>query len=315
MTNIQVGIGSCLTGKPVRYNGDHKRTNPHIAALSDHVKLVPICPEVGIGLGVPRETIRLVVEGDTTRLKNSSTQTIDHTDAMHDLGEQMTPLIKQLSGYIFVKGSPSCGLERVSRYNEKGNFKDQKGIGIFAEKLLEIEPLLPVEEDGRLHDPLLRERFIVQVYTWQAWKELIKDDYSIKDLIQFWAKSKYLIMSRHYPSYKKIGQLLAQPNKESPAETAQQLITLIMSALKILPSRKAHTNVLQHMKGYLKNKLSQTESKDIDEKIEQYRLHRVPLIVPMSLLQHQFKEHPHPYIEQQVFMSPYPEQLGLRNNI
>jgi uncharacterized protein YbgA (DUF1722 family)/uncharacterized protein YbbK (DUF523 family) len=310
---IKIGVGGCLVGQDVRYNGDHKRSNKVIESLRPFVDFMPMCPEVGIGLGVPRETIRLVVEGEDTRLKDSNTQTKDHTNAMVDYSLAQSEKIKSFSGYIFVKGSPSCGVHRVGRYTEEGNPKDSKGQGVFVKQVLAINPLLPVEDDARLHDPNLRERFIVKVYTYHSWQQLQAEGLSHKALIDFWSDHKYLVMSRHYQSYKDIGRLLAAAGSHDVEQLGTQLIEMIMAALTHVPTRKGHVNVLQHIKGYLKNKLTRDESRDIDEKIEQYRTNVIPLIVPMSLLSHQFKRFENDYISRQVFMSPYPEQLSLRN--
>lgn len=316
MTKIKIGIGSCLMGNPVRYNGEHKRANQYIQNLKGFVELVPFCPEVGIGMGVPRETVRLVKEGDLIRLTDSNTQTENYHGQMREYALKQSTKLSQLSGYIFVKGSPSCGMERVTRFNEKAQSIDKKGVGIFADALAKMYPMMPVEEDGRLNDPVLRERFITRVYVWHAWREMMKEPIKPKDLIDFWSRHKYLVMSRHYPSYKILGRLLSDLSpSQDLSEIADEFIAVMMSALERNPSRKGHTNVLQHIKGYLKRDLSSEESRDIDEKIEQYRTSIVPLVVPMSLLKHQFKRHPNPYITDQVFMEPYPDEFGLRNQI
>lgn len=323
VSNMKIGIGSCALGQAVRYNGGHKRPHAVIESLKHHVEFVSLCPELGIGLGVPRESIRLVTEkpedaganGElSVSLRDSKTQQKDHSRNMLGFARQHQAELNQLSGYIFIKGSPSCGLERVNRYDSDGQHLDNHGVGFFAEQVMAANPLLPVEEDGRLHDPGLCERFITKVYVWHAWRSL-QSMLSHKGIIDFWADHKYLLMSRHYPSYKRVGQMLATAGKQNIDLLAADFIRLLMGGLNHIPSRKGHVNAMQHIKGYLKHDLSCEQIRDIDDKIEQYRLSTIPLVVPMSLLQHQFISYPHPYIERQVFMNPYPHELGLRNSI
>lgn len=311
----QIGIGACLVGQPVRYTGDSKRTNPHIDILRDHVGLRPFCPEMAIGLGVPRATVRLVGDLANIRLTDSATQTADYTAPMVDYAAHVLAKNPDLAGYILVKGSPSCGYQRVKRYNEKGNAGESDASGVFTAALMKLDPLLPLEEDGRLHDDGLRENFVTRVYAYHDWKTLRSESLTHHRLIGFWARYKYLVMARSTQSYKEIGRLLANFTGASPEQMAEDFIVLLMQALAKLPTRKTHTNVLQHIRGYLKRDLDSDDKCELDALIGQYRNGVVPLVVPLTLLRHHFRNFPDPYIDQQVFMQPYPDQLRLRNSI
>ena len=308
-----IGIGACLVGKKVRYSGEAKRKNSHIEKLKEHVELRPFCPEVGIGMGVPRETVRLVGDLGHERLMDSATQTIDYTDPMRDYAKNVMATNTELSGYILVKGSPSCGFDRVKRYNVKGNAVLNDATGIFAAELGKLDPLLPLEEDGRLNDVGLRENFVTRVYAYSDWKMLRSQPVSHHRLTQFWSRYKYLLMSHHVPTYKEIGRLLADANALPTEQTADLFIDLLMSGLAHMATRKTHTNVLQHIGGYLKRQLESSDKQEIDSLIMDYGSGHVPLVVPLTLLRHHFRHHASEYIEKQVYMRPYPEQLNLRN--
>jgi uncharacterized protein YbgA (DUF1722 family)/uncharacterized protein YbbK (DUF523 family) len=311
----EIGIGACLMGQPVRYNGDSKRSNPHINSLKDHLRLRTFCPELAIGLGVPRETVRLVGDLEALRLTDSATQTADYTAPMKDYAAQVVADTPGMAGYILVKGSPSCGYQRVKRYNEKGNAAGSDSSGIFAAALMKLDPLLPLEEDGRLNDDRLRENFITRVYAYHDWKLLCNAGLTRHRLTGFWARYKYLVMARHTASYKAIGRVLASAKGIPLQQIAEEFVALLMYALEQLPTRKSQTNVLQHIRGYLKRDLNGGDKRELDVLIDQYNGGVVPIVVPLTLLRHHFKNFSYPYIDQQVFMRPYPEQLGLRNNL
>jgi len=302
-------------GKPVRYNGEAKRRHTFIDKLAEHVTLVPFCPEVGIGLGVPRETIRLVANDEGVRAMDSDTHTKDYTDDLSAYADTTLANNPDLAGYVLVKNSPSCGMTRMKLYKPNGNLLDHSGVGIFAKRLQELNPNLPVEEDGRLNDAPIRESFAARIYVYQDWLETKAAGLSANTLIQFYARYKYMVMAHHINCYKQLGPLLAGAGKQDPEVLGEQVIGLIMTALKKPATRKGYTNALQHVRGYLKRDLAADEKRDVDDAIEQYRTGIVPLIVPMKLIQFQFNRHPNEYISGQVIMQPYPDELGLRNNI
>jgi len=311
----KIGIGACLVGKQVRYNGESKRKNAHIEKFREHTEVVPFCPEVAIGMGVPRETVRLVGELGQERLMDSSTQSVDYTEAMSCYGAQVMSSNPDIAGYILVKGSPSCGFERVKRYNAKGNVVLNDASGIFTQALRGIDPLLPVEEDGRLNDAVLRENFATRVYTYHSWKRFLAQPLSHHGLIGFWSRYKYLLMSHDVQAYKKIGRLLSNAKAQPVGEMAEEFIALLMEGLGKVATRKSHTNVLQHIRGYLKRQLQDFEKREIDALIMEYKSGQIPLVVPLTMLRHHFRHHSSDYIAQQVYMQPYPEQLSLRNHI
>lgn len=312
---IKVGVGACTIGNAVRYNGEAKKRHRFIDKLAEHVTLVPFCPEVGIGLGIPRETIRLVNTDAGTRAMDSGTSTKDHTDALAAFADKTVAQNPDLAGYVLVKNSPSCGMSRMKLYTVEGELFDNSGVGIFAKRLVELRPNLPVEEDGRLNDGPLRESFAARVYVYQDWLETRAGGLTADKLVKFYARYKYMIMAHHIASYQELGPMLADAGNRDPVELGEEMITTIMNALKKPASRKGYTNALQHLRGYLKRALSPDEKQDIDRSIEQYRQGIVPLIVPMNLLQYQFNRYPNEYIAGQVIMQPYPEELGLRNTI
>ncbi|MEH6592091.1 MAG: DUF523 and DUF1722 domain-containing protein [Halioglobus sp.] len=310
-----IGIGACLVGQKVRFNGQSKRQNSHIQAIAALSTLNAFCPEMAIGMGVPRETVRLVGALGETRLKDSATQSIDYTGPMQGYAEEVVSRNPDMAGYILVKESPSCGMDRVKRYNDKGNVVLNDSMGIFAAELNRIDPLLPLEEDGRLNDAGLRENFVARVYSYHDWKQFNKEQLTHVGLLKFWSRYKYLTLSHDVPAYKAIGRLLSNAKALPLHEAAEEFIRLLMGALTKLATRKTHTNVLQHIQGYLKNDIKASDKREIDTIIAQYRVGTVPLVVPITMLRHHFMHHAKSYIAQQVYMEPYPQQLSLRNFI
>lgn len=309
-----VGIGACLVGQPVRFNGSHKRANSTLNAMESAMTLRPFCPEVAIGLGVPREPIRIVATDKGYRALDSETQQLDVTDKLEAYADRVAA-DTSLAGYIFVKGSPSCGYERVKVYGEKGNPLPSDGVGVFARRLMRKRPLLPVEEEGRLNDIGLRERFIRRVFAFHDWQQFCDEaPLSHHRLIQFYSRYKYLVMAHHPSTYKRIGRLLARPGRNL-SHQANKLIALIMYALNFRAKRGAYANALSHVKGYLKRDINASERQLLDGVIEDYRRGKVPLVVPVRMLEHYFTLYPNDYIGQQAFFYPYPDELGVRNHM
>lgn len=311
---IKVGVGACVVGAPVRFNGGAKKNSEPIERLAQCFELRPFCPEMAIGLGVPRPPLRVVGAAHGQRVVDSDTGAHDVTAALRASATDFLGANPELCGYIFVKNSPSCGMERVKRYSDSGVVLGNDAVGAFAAALMAADPLLPVEEDGRLHDEHLCESFVARVFTYSQWRELCRSGLTQRALQQFYARHKYLIMSRHVPTYRELGPLLATPT-EAIDELAARVIGLIMTALRKPSTRAGHTNALQHICGYLKNDLSKEEKYELKELIEQYRIGHVPLVVPLTLLRHHFRQFPDTYIEQQLFMRPYPDALRLRNSL
>lgn len=310
----RIGIGACLTGEPVRYNGSSKRGNDAIDAIARVMELRPFCPELAIGLGVPREPIRIVAGPGGPRAVDSATQRSDYTAPLQDYARRVAQT-QVLSGYILVKGSPSCGYERVKVYDERGHNLPSDGVGVFARQLMRSLPLLPVEEDGRLNDTGLRERFIRRVYTYHDWQRLrAEQPLTMHRLIRFYSRYKYLVMAHDVPTYKRIGRLLARPDRNIE-RLGNKVIALVMWALGRSVRRGAYANALSHVKGYLKRRISASERQLLDTVIEDYRCGKVPLVVPVRMLKHYFALFPNEYIDQQAFLHAYPDELGVRNQM
>ena len=308
-----MGIGSCLAGNAVRYNGQTKSPNQHVRALADNFELRAFCPEMAAGMGVPREPIHLVGTEDSVRALDVGSHSNDFTDKIAGHATTVLSLAPELCAYILVKGSPSCGYDRVKRYAANGHSvaSDQKGI--FATALNKHDPLLPLEDDGRLNDPGLRESFVTRAYTYHDWKCQIRAEFGAHELINFYSRYKYLVMAHHVPSYKILGRMLADAGKQDIATLADEFIATLMAALTYRATRRSHSNVLYHLSGYLKRDVPGAERQRLKDLIEQYRLGHIPLVVPVTMLKHHFAYSPNAYIDNQVFMAPYPDELQLRN--
>ena len=311
---IRLGISSCLMGNPVRYDGGHQHDRYLTETLGAYVEYVPVCPEVECGLGIPRESMRLVGDPESPRLLTSRSG-IDHTERMSVwAGERLKDLAKEnLDGFICKKDSPSSGMERVKVYGEHGMAR-KIGRGIFARALMQAFPTLPVEEDGRLHDPGLRENFIERIFVHRRWRLLLTQNPGIGDLVAFHTAHKLLILSHSEKIYREMGRLVAQAKilvKEEVFSTYEQLL---MEALKRQSTLKKHTNVLMHMLGYFKQQLSADEKSEIIEIIEKFKMGYLPLIVPITLLNHYVRKYGESYLAGQFYLNPHPLELKLRNH-
>ena len=311
MHKIPIGISSCLLGQAVRFDGSHKRDPYILGTLSRYFEFRPFCPEVEIGLGVPRPSIHLVKYDNEIRCVGVKDPGLDYTERLQEHARQQASLHADLCGYILKKDSPSCGMTHVKVYQNQ--IPRREGVGIYAQEMLQKHPLLPVEEEGRLGDPGLRENFIQRVYVLHRWKTLLREGLTAQALTNFHARHKLIIMSRM--DYRELGQLLTHLTKHNLAERAEHYGLLLMQTLKKKATRSSHVNVLQHIQGYLKKALTADDKAELCEVIERYRNGDIPLIVPITLLKHHFRKAPDPYIEQSYYMSPYPPELQLINLI
>lgn len=315
MSTIRLGISACLLGEPVRYDGGHKRDRFITDTLGQYVEFVPVCPETECGLGVPRESMRLEGDPASPRLMTSRTR-VDHTDRMVAwAARRLKELEKEdLCGFIFKSDSPSSGMERVRVYSDKG-MPQRKGIGIFARMFMERFPLLPVEEEGRLHDPKLRENFIESIFALERWRDLLKEHPTRGKLVAFHTEHKLLLLS-HSPKHSQLmGKLVAEAKQVPPAKLYRQYETLFVAALSVKTTVKKNANVLQHMMGYFKKELSADEKQELLEVIDGYYGGLTPLIVPMTLLKHYVRKHDQSYLKGQVYLNPHPLELKLRNHV
>ena len=316
MTRLNIAVSSCLLGSEVRFNGGHKRHRWLTDVLSQYADFKTFCPEVAIGMGIPRNPIRLIQTDAGVKAVDSVNLVDDYTAPLRDYAESVVPQLKEVDGYVLMQGSPSCGMERVKLYNEK-MIPEKNASGIYAEVIQRELPFLPIEESGRLTDPNLVENFVQRLFVYQAWR-LEQPWQSAKSMIGFHARQKYLLMMHDYPTYKSLGQLLSDlSDREKLPAIGDQYLQQLMAALKKIPKRGQRVNVMQHVLGYFKEKLSEKEKASIRRSIEQYQAQQVPFIVPIALLKHYIHLHgdDFPYLVQQTFLNPYPEELGLRNPI
>lgn len=314
---IRVGISGCLIGQKVRFDGGHKRSDFCTDQLANHVEFVPFCPEMAIGLGTPRPSIRLInVTSDhqDSKIIAQTAKGQDVTEALRDYGSTMAAQFGGLSGYVLCAKSPSCGMERVRVYHESGKGNAKDGVGIYAEELMKAQPLLPLEEDGRLNDPLLRENFVTRVFALHDWQSLCHEGITPAGLIAFHSRYKYLLMAHHRESYQQLGKLLSDLSRDVQG-IADTYIAGLMQALSLTVTRNNHTNVLQHLQGYFKRELNSSQRQELAETITDYHQGILPLFAPITLFRHYLKEFPNAYLQQQVYLNPHPEALRLRYGI
>ena len=310
---IKVGISSCLLGERVRFDSGHKRNDYVTGVLQDYFEFVPFCPEVEIGLGIPREAIRLIAVGEEVRCVGTKNPELDVTQALDDIADKQGAWQEQLCGYILKKDSPSCGMERVKVYSN--GLPTRNGVGIYAKRLLQKYPSLPVEEEGRLQDARLRENFIQRVFIYARWQSMLCEGLSLGKLQAFHAQHKYLLMSHNQVEAKALGGMLAEANKATLDALVPRYLERMMVALKTIATRENHVNTLQHIQGYLKKSLDAGDKLELVEVVENYKRGLVPLIVPITLLRHHFRRHPDDYITQSYYMNPHPGELMLLNNV
>ncbi len=313
MEKIPVGISSCLLGERVRYDGAHKKNRYVTDTLGQYFSFEAFCPEVSIGLGVPRPTLRLVDEDGQILCTGKDGEVDDVAPALASSATDRLDRFSKLCGYIVKKDSPSCGMERVKVYR-KGH-PERWGVGRFTEALMAALPELPVEEEGRLGDPVLRENFIQRVFVYARWHRLEAEGISRARLTTFHAQHKYIFLSRNQQRARELGTLLGE-GADQPVETlARDYIRRAMEVLKVPATRANHVNVLQHIQGYLKRDLDSGDKQALGESIDQYRLGQLPLIVPVTLLRYFFQKYPNNYIDESFYLDPHPAELMLLNQI
>ncbi|MDJ0762661.1 MAG: DUF523 and DUF1722 domain-containing protein [Myxococcota bacterium] len=320
MEKIRLGISSCLLGEPVRYDGGHKLDRFLRDSLGAFVNYVPVCPEVECGLAVPREAMRLVGDPDQPRLVTSRTR-VDLTEQMTQWAERRVKALEaeHLDGFIFKSKSPSSGMERVKVYSEKG-MPRRVGRGIFARMFMDHFPLVPVEEEGRLNDLLLRENFIERIFVCARFRRFLETNGTPGQLVAFHTQHKLLILSHSPKHYQALGRLVAGTegkvgkSKKRWRELLQQYQQLLMAALRLRATPAKQTNVMHHAMGYFKRDLSTDEKQELLALIDSYKEGDLPLIVPITLLNHYVRKYKVTYLQQQIYLSPHPLELKLRNH-
>jgi len=315
---IRIGISSCLLGQEVRYNGGHKRDSFLTDVFGRYVEWVPVCPEVEVGLGVPRPPIHLerIGFGDGVRLIMPSTG-MDLTEAMTSYAERRAGALAGLGlcGYVLKKDSPSCGMERVKVYREDG-MAARDGRGTFAGVLIRRLPHLPVEEEGRLNDPLLRESFVSRVFVYDRWMEGERSGWTRASLMRFHERHKFLLMARNQTGMRRLGRLLGEAGRgDDPADLARLYLDGLTAVMRRPTTRRGHTNVLLHLLGYVSDDIDRGDREELAGTIERYRQGLVPLVVPLALIRHHVRRLGTEYLQDQVYLDPHPHELMLLNHV
>lgn len=311
----KLGISTCLLGKNVRYDGGHKLDRFLRDEVGKFVDWVPVCPEVECGMTIPRESLRLVGDPQDPRLITTRTG-IDKTDQMKSWAEKRLKLLEgeNLCGFIFKTKSPSSGMRSVKVY-DKNNVPSKKGVGIFARAFMEHFPYMPVEDDGRLNDAKLRENFIERIFVYKRWMQFVDEDGSRKGLVDFHTRHKLLIMAHSPAIMRELGGLVARVKEMDKSELHYQYMTTLMRALKLNATVKKNVNVLHHIMGYFKKLLSKDEKQELLSIIENYHRGFIPLIVPVTLLNHFTRKFDVDYLKNQYYLNPHPIELMLRNHV
>lgn len=312
---IKLGISTCLLGENVRYDGGHKLDRFLRDTLGRYVAYVPVCPEAECGLGIPREAMRLEGHPDAPRLITHKTR-IDLTETMLSWAKKRVKELEaeNLCGFIFKSDSPSSGMERVKVYSSQG-MPAKTGVGLFARSFLDHFPLLPVEDEGRLHDPGLRENFIERIFTLKRWREALAAGKLRSAVVNFHTRHKLLLMAHSPKHYTLMGKLVAGQKALSVGDLRADYEKLLLTALALKATPAKHVNVLEHMMGYFKKDLSAAEKQELLEIIGQYKAGFIPLVVPVTLINHYVRKYDSPYLKEQVYLKPHPLELKLRNSV
>lgn len=313
---IRVGISTCLLGENVRFDSGHKRDRFVTDILGDYFHFIPVCPEMDVGMGVPREAVHLVDEPGGTRMVGVRSGK-DWTTKMRRYSDRRVKRLAKdrLSGYILKSKSPSCGMERVKLFHPNGNPHSANGVGMYAEYLLKEYPLLPVEEEGRLHDIGLRENFIVRVFAYHRLQELFSGRFSRKEVVRFHTIHKYLLLAHSPKHYTQMGKLVAAIADYKPTEFQAEYSQLLMEGLKVKTTTKKNVNVLMHIVGFFKKHLPADDKKYLLQVIDDYHRRLVPLVVPLTLIKRYVDKYGVSYLADQIYLSPHPKELMLRNHV
>lgn len=314
-SRIRIGISACLLGQKVRFDGGAKSNRFVLDTLAPHVQFVPCCPEVEMGLGTPREAIRLVERGDGLHLEGSRSGQ-DHTAAMQAFARRKVEVLGQmdLCGFILKKDSPSCGMERVKVYSEQGPAA-RRGRGLFADALLQAYPLLPVEEEGRLNDAVLRENFLERVFAYRRLRDLFEGDFTRGDVVSFHTAEKLLLRSHGESAYRELGKLVAGIKTYAAADFARLYQRRFMEALSQRAKPQWHYNVLQHVYGYFKGHLTPPQKAELMSLFADFKRRILPLVVPLTLIRHYIQRYDIAYLKQQTYFQPHPKELMLHNYV
>lgn len=314
MSKIRLGLSSCLLGAKVRFDGGHRWDRFITETLGQYVEFVPVCPEVECGLGVPREPMRLEGQPAAPRLVTVRTRQ-DLTQRLLTWARRRVKELahENLDGFIFKAKSPSSGLAQVKVYNDRERPK-ATGVGLFARVFMDHFPLLPVADEGRLHDPEIRENFIERIFFHRRWREFLGQKPNLGDLVTFHTRHKLQILAHSPELYRRMGRLVAGARELPRSEEFNAYLTMSMSALRLKATVKKNANVLDHLLGYFKKQMSPDEKQELLEVIDSYRRGEAPLIVPITLVNHYARKYQEPYLKEQFYLQPHPLELQLRNH-
>ena len=310
-TSIEVGLSACLAGHEVRYNGGHTQSRLCLDVLSKHFSFKTFCPEVAAGFGTPRPTMRLIGDPEQPKLvfSNAGDDAADLTAQLVGGFEHKLLEMDNLDGYILMKNSPSCGMERVKVYQPNGYPHTTPGMGVFAQALKEKYPLMPIEEEGRLNDDALYDNFVMRVYAHHNFQREVLHKPSLAKLIEFHSSYKYVLMSQNQKQYKYLGRLVACHKKIALDELINSYFESFMQALAKPADRKNHANTLMHILGYLKKSVPSSARQHIVGVIDKYKQGITPLETPLTLLTHYLGQYGSSYINSQRYLMPYPESI------
>jgi uncharacterized protein YbgA (DUF1722 family)/uncharacterized protein YbbK (DUF523 family) len=313
----KLGISSCLLGANVRYDGGHKHNGYVTKTLAEYFDFIPFCPEQAIGLPTPRPPIRLVAEPGASLIRAVEIRdtSLDYSDKLSNYAKKTCQRNDSLSGYIVKKDSPSCGMERVKVYEKEAAPPIRRGAGLYTARLMEEMPELPIEEEGRLMDPRLRENFITRVFTMNRWRQMEKAGITRQRMVEFHTDHKFLLLAHHEPTYRELGRYVADLGNSDLHGTADTYLKLLMKGLRHIASPGSHANVLMHIMGFVKDSMTTDEKVEMLELIEAHRTELVPVIVPITLLNHFLRRYPSEYVSRQFYLTPHPRELMLRNSI
>lgn len=312
---IRIGVSSCLLGEQVRFDGGHKRDAFLVESFGPHIEWVPVCPEVEAGLGVPREAMHLHRVDDEVRLVGTKTGR-DHTEALRHQATRRIAALKEgdLCGYVLKKNSPSCGLERVKVYGA-GRVPAANGRGLFAAALRAAFPQLPLEEEGRLTDPRLRENFVERVFAYHRLRGLFRERWTPGRLVAFHSAHKLQLLAHSPRRYTELGRLVARVKTVRRSELQDTYTSVFMDALQVMATPRRHVNVLQHILGYFSDRLDPGARRELLELIDDYGRGLLPLVVPLTLVRHHVRQFAIAYLQTQTYLAPHPKELMLRNHV
>jgi len=315
MKPLRLGISACLLGQKVRYDGQHKLDHYLTDVLGRYVDWIPVCPEVECGLPVPREAMRLVGDDPASPRLLTIRTGIDHTERMQTWTERRLDELAKLDlhGFVFKSKSPSSGLFHVKVYNRHGN-PSKIGVGLFARAFRDRFPLLPMEEEGRLNDPLLRENFIERIFALARWREYENGGGSLSGLMAFHTRHKLQLMAHSPEAYRELGRLTATVTPAALPAVRQAYLNLFLAALALMATVRKNINVMQHIMGYFKKQLTGEEKRELLDLLDAYRAGTVPQLVPLTMLNHYIRKYRQTYLAEQTYLHPHPDELSLRNH-